>query len=98
MSVTTWTFLGVAFCPRVPVVLHSLRSPVSKSALKMTLAEAEPMTQNRLVEIIKGNEYLSGAFDDIRILRGKVSRLPVCHRGEESLCRMRQHSDTDSRG
>src|SRR5437879_5969681 len=83
MSVTTWTFLGVAFWPRAPVLLHSLRSPVSKSALKMTLAEAEPITQNRLVDTIKGSEYLSGAFDVIRILRGKVSRLPVCHRGEE---------------
>src|ERR1700730_15291923 len=43
MSVTTSTFLDEAF--RVPLVFHWLRSPVSKSALKMTLAEAEPMSQ-----------------------------------------------------
>src|SRR6266571_2501432 len=67
----------------MPVLLHSLRSPVSKSALKMTLAEAESITQNRLADKIKGSEYPSSAFDFIWMSRGKVSRLPVCHRGEE---------------
>src|SRR3989442_678115 len=67
----------------MPVLLHSLRSPVSKSALKMTLAEAESRTQNRLVDRIKGSEYPSSAFDVIWMSRGNVSRLPVCHRGEE---------------
>src|SRR5580692_11751543 len=71
MSVTTWTFLGVAFWLRVPVLLHSLRSPVSKLALKMTLAEAEPITQNKLVDTIKGSQYLSGSFDVIWNLRRK---------------------------
>jgi hypothetical protein len=46
-------------------LLHSLRSPVSKLALKMILAEAEPITQNTLVDTIKGSEYLSGSFDVI---------------------------------
>jgi hypothetical protein len=46
-------------------VLHWLRSPVSKSALKMTLAEAEPVTQNRPIDTINGSEYLSGSFDVI---------------------------------
>src|SRR5262249_1460707 len=40
ISVTTCTFRDVAFWPRVPVLLHSLRSPDSKLALKMILAEA----------------------------------------------------------
>ena len=65
MSVTTWTFLGVAFWPRVPVLFHWLRSPVSKSALKMTLA-------NKPVDRIHGSEYLSSVFDVIWI---------VCHTG-----------------
>src|SRR5260370_40183048 len=81
MSVTTWTFLGVAFWPRMPVLLHSLRSPVSKSALKMILAEAESITQNRLADRIKGREYLSSAFDVTWILPREGSRFPVCHRG-----------------
>src|SRR5215510_10115081 len=93
MSVTTWMFLSVAFWPRVPVLLHSLRSPVSKPALKMILAEAGPVTQNRLIDTINGSEYLSGVFEVIWISRGKVSRLPVCHRGEELQSRMKQHPD-----
>src|SRR5439155_8973402 len=64
MSVTTWMFLGVAFRPWMPVLPHWLRSPVSKSALKMTLAEAESKTQNRVVDRIN-SEYLSSAFDVI---------------------------------
>src|SRR6266567_1321747 len=59
MSVTTWTFLGVAFWPRVPVLLHSLRSPVSKSALKMILPEAEPVIQHMPIDTIIDSAYLS---------------------------------------
>ena len=80
MSVTTWMFLGVAFWPRMPVWLHSLRSPVSKSALKMILAEAEPITQNRPADTIRGTEYRRGTFDVIWILPWDGVRLPVCHR------------------
>src|SRR5258708_6729904 len=74
MSVTTWMFLGVAFWLRVPVLLHSLRSPVSNPALKRTLAEAESITPNRLFDRIKGSEYQSSAFDVTWIL--PMGRLP----------------------
>jgi hypothetical protein len=44
------------------------------------------ITQNRLVDTIKGREYLSGVFDIIWILpRGKVSRLPDKRSTEVSL-------------
>src|SRR6478672_12220959 len=87
ISVTTWMFLGVAFWPRMPVWFHSLRSPVSKSALKIILAEAGPVTQNRPAETIKGTQYRRGSFtkahaacDVIWILPWDGVRLPVCHR------------------
>src|SRR4051794_36673258 len=60
MSVTTWILRGVAFWPRTPLP-HSLRSPVSKSALKMILAEAEPTMQSRTAETAQ--ERLSRVFD-----------------------------------
>ena len=64
MSVTTWMFLGLDVLAAGPVA-HWLRSPVSKSALKMTLA-------NKPVDRIQGSEYLSSVFDVIWI---------VCHTG-----------------
>src|SRR5438034_998883 len=65
MSVTTCTFRGVAFWPRVPDVPHWLRSPVSKSALKMISAEAQPMAKKRPADRIKSGEYLIRAVDVI---------------------------------
>jgi hypothetical protein len=82
MSVTTWMFRGVAFWLLVPVVLHWLRSPVSKSALKMTLAETEPIAQNRLADRI--NSKLRGSMDgmDVSFVKGHPGLEPALQNGK----------------
>src|SRR5690349_18059710 len=84
MSLTTWIFLDVAFWLRVPVAVHSLRLPVSKSALKRILAEAEPIAHSRQADRVNvfddtwmapmGNVPAPSVSDQLPALSRRVSR------------------------